>query len=548
MHDTPPSSEVPGPRRSHRDAVKPLPTNLLEHSKAFLEEQLLVQGLALQTRCLEAGVETNTPARIPPPSHLAFASTLSLHPRLTTRTHKKDRHAGSNAALKHLRQVVNTLNVKDAGLKDALGFQSNRASSERSKRASTRRSDDANGSDDEGEKLELIRSKYYNKRSLWTHAEDFWAIVGWAINCSVLHKHRWERWRAWLEQMIDVLHNDLEEHVQLKEKESKHVDMGDSLLAQFISTVGAGRNNRRRIMRAITADGTKKMAAEFGEIWKNETKPPKKKKEEDFRSKKRRLDLDNDEFADYGDSSSEDDISESKKRKSGSLDARSTRNRRTKQIEEEPEDEEMEVDDAAMDGHVSAVTSVEGFGGMESIRIRQRLLGLLTRFSRVAPEHFMDTEDLFSLFTDFIRPLPLPIFQQFVFPSEPFLTIHLRVSLLEMLFQPFLGTDNPTGEVTQQDFETTFAPHAASTTTAADNAKVSLLVESLLRALWNSDLLKGDMASLKASIEKGIKARDEKVAYDGRKKVGKNQTLDEQARTSLQCSAERMMVLLDEMA
>ncbi|KAK4503419.1 hypothetical protein PRZ48_004334 [Zasmidium cellare] len=543
MHQhAPPSSEIPATLPPFRD-VKPLPRNLLDHSTICFEEGLHSQGFSLQTRCLESGVETKAPARVPPHPHLTFASTLTVHPSMTNRTTKPERHVASNDALKYLRHAINTLDAKDGGMKTAFRFEQRRALSERSNRASKRRSDANGAEDDEMDKPGFIRSDYYQKQSLWTHAEDFWAIVGWAFNCSVLHKQRWERWKPWLEQMLDLLQNDLEKHIQLQKDEG--ADIGQSLLAQYISLVGEGRNNRRRIMRAITADGTKKMAAEFGEVWKDETKPPKKKKERDFSSKRRKLDLDNDQFGDYVDSDSEDEVSEGKKRKSASMEG-SSRSRRSKRASksDDIDEDEMDEQEPEMTGSTSTLT----IGDMDSIRLRQRLLTLLTRFSEVAPDKFMDIGELFSLFTEFIRPLPLSIFQQFVMPLTPYLSTKFSAVLTEMLFRPLLGTNNGNGWIDQKGFETNFAPHAAITTTAVDNAKVSLLIESLLRALWNANILSGDLTSLKASVEKGISARDEKVAYDGRKKTGRNSVLDEQAKTSLQCSAERMRVLLDVMA
>lgn len=540
-HAPPPSSEVPVEVPQYRD-VQPLPQNVLDHSTVCFEEQLYSSGFALQTRCLESGVETNTPARVPPHAHLTFASTLAAHPSLTNRTKKSDRHAASNDALRYLRQAINTIDAKDGGIKRAFRFEQRRALSDRSKRASTRRSDGAGADDDETEKPGFIRSTYYQKNSLWTHAEDFWAIVGWAFNCSVLHKDRWKRWKAWLEQMLDLLQNDLERHIQLQKDEG--VDIGECLLAQYISLVGEGRNNRRRIMRAITADGTKKMMAEFGEVWKDETKPPKKKKYDDHTVKRRKLDIDNDEYGDYGDPESEDEVSsEGNKRQSGAESSRSRRGKRASQpdlVEEDESDEEKEV--------ATRTASTITFGDMDSIRLRQRLLWLLTQFSAAAPDLFMDIGELFSLYTEFLRPLPLSIFQHFAMPLQPYLSTNFSATLTEMLFRPLLGTNHDTGLIDQSAFESNFAPHAAITTSAIDNAKVSMLTESLLRALWNANMLSGDVISLRASVEEGIKAREEKIAFDGRRKTGRSKDLDDQAGESLRCSAERMRLLLDLMA
>lgn len=537
-HALPPSSDVPTVLPQYRD-VQPLPQHLLDHSTVCFEEQLYSSGFALQTRCLESGVETNTPARVPPHSHFTFASTLAVHPSLTNRTTKTDRHAASDDALRYLRQAVNTLDAKDGGMNRAFKFEPRRAPSERSKRANTRRSDDASAENDESEKPGFIRSAYYDKKSLWTHAEDFWAIVGWAFNCSVIHKERWDRWKAWLEQMLDLLQNDLERHIQLQKDEG--TDIGECLLAQYISLVGEGRNNRRRIMRAITADGTKKMAAEFGEVWKDETKQAKTKKYDDHTVKRRKLDIDNDEYGDYGDPDSEDEVSsEGNKWQSG---GESSRSRRRKQVSQP---DVLDVDESDEQKGVAANTaSTVTFGDMDSIRLRQRLLWLLTQFSAAAPDLFMDIGELFSLYTEFLRPLPLSVFQQFAMPLRPYLSTNYSAMLTEMLLRPLLGTNHDTGLIDQSTFESNFAPCAAITISAVDNAKVSILTESLLRALWNASMLSSDASSLRASVEEGIKAREEKIAFDGRKKTGRNSHLDDQARASLQCSAERMRLLMD---
>lgn len=536
-HAPPPSSEIEIKLPQSRD-VKPLPSNILDHSTVCFEEELYSQGFALQTRCLESGVETNTPARVPPPSHFTFASTLAVHPFLTTRTTKGDRHTASNDALRYLRHAVNTIDAKDGRMNNAFRFEAGRAQSERSKRASTRRVDGAGDDDDETEKPGFIRSGYYKEKSLWTHAEDFWAVVGWAFNCSVLHEARWERWKAWLEHMVDLLEHDLKKHIELQKNEG--VDIGESLLAQYISLVGEGRNNRRRIMRAITADGSKKMVAEFGEVWKGETKPPKKDNYKNHKVKRRKLDIDNDEYGDYMDRESEDEASsESSKRKTGSLNGESSRGKRSKRVSQPDE-----VDHDAMKGqktYVAGTASTLTFGDMDSIRLRQRLLWLLTQLSMAAPDKFMDIHELFSLYTEFLRPLPLSIFQQFAMPLKPFLSTNSSATLTEMLFRPLLGTDHD-GVIDQSAFESNFAPRAAITTSTVDNAKVSLLTESLLRALWKADVLSDGSASLRASVEKGIEAREEKI---GPKKTGTTTHLDDQARTSIQCSAERMRVLLD---
>ncbi|KAK4626295.1 hypothetical protein CLAFUW4_04031 [Fulvia fulva] len=536
MFPTPPASQPAVKPRVER-TVRGLPRYMLDVTAISLEEGLYSQAIALQSRLLETGLETNAVSRVPPPQHLALESTLTVHPTFNTKTIKSENKAASNDAMRYLRQLSRTTNPEDVDLKNAFHFTKGRAQSERSKRSRTRNSDVA--SDDEGERPGQIRSKYAEAQSLWNNAEDFWAVVGWAFNCSVKHKARWERWKVWLDQMLDVLQKDLEAHVASKEKQD--VDFSETMLGQYLSTIGHGRNNQRKIMRAVMADGSKTSMNMFPEIWRAEPKPPKKQKEEPA-AKRQKLDIDNSQYGDYFDSDSDAPGSEEGKiRRSRSATAPLTKSRESEVgsgDEEDAEDSEDELSEQQSSGH-----TIEAFGGQESIRLRQRFLTVLTRFASVAPALLVDASELFSIFTEFIRPLSLPVFQQFVLPIKPFLASNLQATFNEMLFQPLLGTNTPSYFITRHVLETTYAPHAAMNTNASDNAKVSLLTESLLRSLWKSGLLVGDLTSLRAAIETGVKARSDKVSFDGRKK--KNAKVDHDIKSVLECSAQRMKVLLD---
>jgi hypothetical protein len=46
-------------------------------------------------------------------------------------------------------------------------------------------------------------------------------------------------------------------------------------------------------------------------------------------------------------------------------------------------------------------------------------------------------------------------------------------------------------------------------------------------------------------VQQGIEARREKVAFDGRRKVGVKRKVDEEAVVVMECSAERMAVMMD---
>ena len=116
-----------------------------------------------------------------------------------------------------------------------------------------------------------------------------------------------------------------------------------------------------------------------------------------------------------------------------------------------------------------------------------------------------------------------------------------------MVLRPLLVATAPPyndNALTQSNFEAHYATYAANNTSAIDNAKVSLLIESLLRLLWSSSQLKGTQ-QLRRLIKEGIAARKEKVAFDGRRKVGVKAKADEEAITALECSTERIVTILD---
>ncbi|KAK4541479.1 hypothetical protein LTR36_007925 [Oleoguttula mirabilis] len=542
------SSAMQPPRSTrHYRPAEALPTQLLDHATVCFEEQLYSQSFGLLSSALTAGqgsAGSSQPiaAHVPPVQHLALAATLAVHPSLTTRTKDKDKHVAADDALAYLRNVHAVVGVRGAELDKALQFVPRANVAPRNKRGKTKtRHLDLMAEDGDDEMASTrIRSAYAEKESLWTNAEDFWGVVGWAFNCSVQHKHRWATWKVSLAFMLDVLESDLDAR-------TADSTVTDSMLAHYIRPIGEGRNNKRRLMRAILADGGPKSSPEFGEVWKNETKLPKTKKEDARAGKKRKLDLDNGEFGDYFDGSSDLDSPATSLPRSRSATALPT-SRASRRPSGDEEDGEAEDSITCNPRTKSSQSSgVEAFGGIESIQLRQRLLSLLVRFCHNHPTPFLDTEDLFDLYTEFLRPLPLPVFQQLVLSPKRWLDTHAQSSLDQMLLRPLLASTAPAylaNALTQLDFETHYAPFTANTTSVTDNAKVSLLVEDLLRLLWMSGgLVYG--AKLRKRVEAGIEARREKAAMDGRRKAGARARDDEDAGVVLGCSGDRMLVCLD---
>lgn len=389
---------------------------------------------------------------------------------------------------------------------------------------------------DSEDELGRLHTNYASTESLWQNADDFWCVIGWGFNCSVAHKTRWSRWRPWLVLMLDVLESDLE---QCASENGVH----DSIFAQYLRPIGDGRSNKRRLMRAVLADGKQKSLAEFGEIWPNETRSPKQKKDDDRFRNTKRLDVENGEFGDYFDDSDDESRGEPGRILRSTV-AFSRRSKHPSDIDTDSEaSSTMHRKKYSSEEH----TGIEGFGGVDSINLRRRALALLIRYCTIDPQAFLDTEDLFDLYTEFLRPLPLPVFQKFVLPSKCWLDPHEQSSLDQMLLRPLLSNAAPDyneNSLTQRDFELHYAPYCSNLSNVVDNAKLSLLVEDLLRLLWRSGRLTYS-DSLKESVEEGIKVRKGKVSMDGRRKAAVRAAEDEEARTVLEHSGQRMLAILD---
>jgi hypothetical protein len=212
-------------------------------------------------------------------------------------------------------------------------------------------------SPEDGGNIERLAGPAANGESLWIRAEDFWHIVGWAFNCSVAHKKRWDRWKLWLDTILDFLEADWDLCVQ----KSKHYEDGresalqESLIWHYIaSNSETSRGGRRRIVKALLATATPESFKHYTEIWENETLGPKQKEVRD--QPLGQVDFETGEMADYD-------------------------------SDEEMPDAPKATEDAASEGspspHVdndrlrSLGDAVERLGGMDAVELRQRLVALV---------------------------------------------------------------------------------------------------------------------------------------------------------------------------
>lgn len=150
------------------------------------------------------------------------------------------------------------------------------------------------------------------------------------------------------------------------------------------------------------------------------------------------------------------------------------------------------------------------------------------------------------MFFEYISALPLPAFSLFVSPTPHLLNTALS-SLVQVLLIRLLPNSTPTpdnDEISQEILETCYLPFTASTSSIEDNAKVSILVETLFR-LFIAACPMTATPSLTTAIEKGIEARQARTIDKRRKKAVGAKAKDEAAqRFWLDSSAERLRNLL----
>jgi hypothetical protein len=402
----------------------------------------------------------------------------------------------------------------------------------------SRRTDNRASDDDENGGSENVlgegdlNTTFARSHSLWAQAEDFWQLVGWAFNCACLpgiHASRWIQYRLLLEFLVDVLETDW--HIRTS---GENPSPEESLLWQYIELATGGHARERRIIRAVFADGSARSVAEFREIFAHELKEPK---QEDGTVKKLEkqdhVNIDQDVYGDYL-GEDDDDVSDGARDNGDAMSTGSgrptkrlrtgtrTRTPSAKRITPRSSNGSLRSAYTDVDGDTSSSSPAPTLGDPSSVLLRLRLLRLLTYVSAhetltaTSPTTFPDLEELFILFVEFIRPLPLPVFARMVLPSpsHPFDAATLT-SFCESLLQRTLEHSAPSRRsmvlLSQSKLEEEYLPFAASKNSVDANARVSILLESLTRTLASVGALKKTTLLL-ASVAKGAERRANNVA------------------------------------
>lgn len=363
-----------------------------------------------------------------------------------------------------------------------------------------------------------ITSELATTSSLWSQAEDFWQVVGWAFNCSIAYPPRWQCWELWLEYMVQVLEKDWETRWFETEANNDFTPLQNSMIMRYLSSDTLSTGRERKVLRALFADGSKNSMAEFPEIWRNETRERRKGDQGGKRTVDTKVDIEADDYGDYMASSSSSSDTEDPQP--------------TAPISPPP--------DESPDGTAS-------LGGPQALSLRLRLLSLVATVCVILPSSFIQLYDLYDLSLHFIRPVLLPTFFALLSPlSLTNMTGPAAQTLLQRILRSLISSSAPLPReesLNQDMLERCYLPWAANTQAVADNAKVSGCIEALIALyerhcglVWSEDLHQ--------AAEKGIAQREGKAKKEGKgSKRGKSAGGGE--RMWLQGSGERIKVYVE---
>ncbi|PFH56018.1 hypothetical protein XA68_17192 [Ophiocordyceps unilateralis] len=529
------------PSMAYREA-RPLPRELQEHCRIFLEEQLYLCAVNLLNSTLASGLArvkgSVKKVPVPPPSHLALLATLVVHPAHTTRAENAEQAAVAALALDYLRNLLAVVGPVNAGFRAAFRFGRMASASRRrhadngdmsdgSDRDGEERDDDEDDDDDDDDGL---RGSMAHENSVWVRGQDLWSTVGWAFNTATRYPRRWRFWKVWLEFMLDVLDADWEERTRI-DTEAHHLEGGDeepiasraqSMIAMYMDQRDGRQSGLKRITKALFADGRDLSTSAFPQVFDNEPRGPR---DTSKKRKREQLDLQNDKFGDYLD---DDSIS------SG--------------ISEPPTPQKPR----SVRKDVPFGLSSPGLA--ESVPLRLRFF---TRLSAAAwaLRRRAELDRLYEDFAVAVKVLPLSMFSLFVTQRENPLPPEAHVTITKELFQLLLPAkhkdpskvdpeNDALGGLTMPMLEHCYISWPANTVGFEDNAKLSLVVENALQLLWTCDLLEYSDSLAEAAV-KGIEARKTKSLTRRTGRVRADAGGDVLSQDVLSNSAERIRVLLE---
>ncbi|KLU89349.1 hypothetical protein MAPG_08321 [Magnaporthiopsis poae ATCC 64411] len=502
--------------------AKKLPREVREHCKIFLEEELYGAAIEMLGSLMSAGGHRprskQRQALVPPPNQIAFLASLAIHPLYTNRPTEVSHRIIGSQAMQYLRGLLGSVGPVHANFRAALDFEPWRRQGRRAPPAAVE--------NESNEEDEAMGGRFAPSHIVFSKAESFWRLLGWAFNCSALHPERWKYWEVWLGFMADVLDADYRERESLDDRGTGANDWRHgSLLLRYVRDLD--RSAVKGMVRALFADGSAASLREFPELYDREAKVRTDAGNKRKRAPSSDLDLANDKFGDYFDD--DDDLSSQ-----GSCPdspSRPTAGPRRKRMEEAapPLSEEL----------------------VASVSLRLRFFDIVGKAFDFLDNVECQTE-LFAAFSASLRSLPVPLYELYVAPHRAEMDVRAQASLLFHAAGTFHPTSAPkpskvdkaaaeAGFINMLVMEKCYLPFAA-TSTAEGNAKFSLVLESLLRIYW----VKGQVcysADLEEAVRTGVALRNDRSKP---KKSGRSKDrAEEAARKILAQSGSRLEYLIE---
>ncbi|KAH7354119.1 hypothetical protein B0T11DRAFT_288077 [Plectosphaerella cucumerina] len=511
--------------------IRRLPNELERQCQIFLEEQLYINALQMYNQMLVSGqTRQEGPKKstiVAPPNQLALIMTLTVHPHRTTRLKDKEDIDIVSFAWTYLRNLLAIAGPINADFENAFRHV------DRGARRRAASDEMADGPDDR------IHNKYALSGSLFHCAQDFWSVVGWAFNCSVIFTERWRFWRPWLEFMVECLEIEWFQRQQLDEGAAEEGGVMNvshrrgSMLMSYVRSAGSGRSRASHIVKALFANGGQTSRRLFREVFRNETK---ELTETDQANQVGSVNLDNDEYGGYmnfTDSEGEQDTT-----------------RATPKTPKTPHSPQ------------TLLTTEIPDGVAESVNLRLRLWDLLAIAAAVLPDEMVGLNQLALELSRQLREEPINVFQLYLnelrklADYDPHHSEMVFVVLSDLYNDLLPRHDDPAKYRDPEDevFALTpimlvrcFLPWPADKDDLEDNARVALLDEAALLIVDADKLIAID--GVRQVAEKGIQAR--KAKAEGPKRRGRRAANAQPNRRELylketiELSGERMLAYID---
>lgn len=178
------------------------------------------------------------------------------------------------------------------------------------------------------------------------------------------------------------------------------------------------------------------------------------------------------------------------------------------------EDVDMEDPESEDEEGPGLSTAAGEWGGMDALVLRQRWLSLLSAVAY--HDCYISIDDLYHEYNEAILRFSISSFALFTTTLLP-ANVAYRSSLNQLILMTILSSRSPaqgkdeSDELTEGKMIERYLPYPANTSSVVDNAKVAVLLESMMRLLVTEAGMRWS-PELEEAVEVGIEARKRKAA------------------------------------